>query len=221
VLSHTGPTGYSYNKDRFGSLTGAVEECGGRPYAQTVVEDVLNRSVMPNSVPGGDVLPQSGSALRLMQPVPVLNRYIGILQGMAVSYRVDGNRRAVRSEYRVPLLTATNGLVTSVHDFAQFDIDLDRGLFARRITLEEQAWRRQGTVTGLGWFVQTLPNGKVVVWSFGEATNAYSSLLIKVPNEHVTLVLLANSDGLSAPFPLANGDVTVSPFARLFFTFLG
>jgi hypothetical protein len=32
----------------------------------------------------------------------------------------------------------------------------------------------------------------------------------------MTLVLLANSSGLVKPYPLSAGDVTVSPFARLF-----
>jgi hypothetical protein len=34
------------------------------------------------------------------------------------------------------------------------------------------------------------------------------------------LILLANSDGLTAPFPLENGDITVSPFANIFFSLL-
>jgi hypothetical protein len=32
----------------------------------------------------------------------------------------------------------------------------------------------------------------------------------------LTLILLANSQGLARPFGLSAGDVTVSPFARLF-----
>ena len=32
----------------------------------------------------------------------------------------------------------------------------------------------------------------------------------------LTLILLANSDGLSAPFPLQEGDVNASLFARAF-----
>jgi len=68
---------------------------------------------------------------------------------------------------------------------------------------------------GLGWFVQTV-NRKRVVWHFGNAPGAYSSLLIKLPDQRLTLILLANSDGLTAPFPLANGDIMVSPFARVF-----
>jgi hypothetical protein len=37
-----------------------------------------------------------------------------------------------------------------------------------------------------------------------------------LPNRELTLILLANSDGLSAPFALENGDVTTSLFAQTF-----
>jgi hypothetical protein len=37
-----------------------------------------------------------------------------------------------------------------------------------------------------------------------------------VPARGITLILLANSDGLTKPFALATGDVTASPFVRLF-----
>ena len=69
--------------------------------------------------------------------------------------------------------------------------------------------------TGLGWFVQNY-NGLKVVWQFGNTPGAYSSLILKVPDRHLTLILLANSDGLSAPFQLQDGDVTSSLFARTF-----
>ena len=47
-------------------------------------------------------------------------------------------------------------------------------------------------------------------------TNASSSMIITVPGRAMTLVLLANGQGLARPFSLAGGDVTGSPFARLF-----
>jgi hypothetical protein len=74
---------------------------------------------------------------------------------------------------------------------------------------------------GLGWFVQRTANGKRVVWHFGDEPGAASSLMIKLPDERLTLILLANSDGLSAGLPLRNGDVMVSPFAQIFFTLIG
>src|SRR5262249_12378271 len=68
---------------------------------------------------------------------------------------------------------------------------------------------------GLGWFVQYY-KGERVVWHFGNVPNAYSSLILKLPARNMTFILLANSDGLSSPFDLAQGDVTRSLFASLF-----
>ena len=220
VLSHNRPTGFSYDASRFAGLTGAIEECAGRPFPVAMVQEVLDRFRMENSVPGGDV-EVTGTPIRLMFPTPKLTTYRTILQAKAVPYRVDNNRRATPSEYRVPFTNSLNGLVASVLDLVRFDLALDAGTIATRRTLENQAWQPQlGSRMGLGWFVQTV-NNKKVVWHFGNAPGAYSSLLIKLPEQRMTLILLANSDGLTAPFPLVNGDIMVSPFARIFFALLG
>jgi hypothetical protein len=42
------------------------------------------------------------------------------------------------------------------------------------------------------------------------------SLIIKVPDRGLTVVVLANTDGLSSPYPLASGKLERSPWARLF-----
>ena len=68
---------------------------------------------------------------------------------------------------------------------------------------------------GYGWFAQTY-NGGPIVWQFGVSDNASSSMIISLPQRGLTLILLANSSGLARPFDLSAGDVTVSPFARLF-----
>ena len=41
-------------------------------------------------------------------------------------------------------------------------------------------------------------------------------MILTAPLRGLTLILLANSSGLARPFSLEAGDVTVSPFARLF-----
>src|SRR5437762_1460887 len=66
-----------------------------------------------------------------------------------------------------------------------------------------------------GWFVQQYNNEKIV-WQFGVSDNASSSMILILPRRGLTLILLANSQGLARPFALSAGDVTVSPFARLF-----
>ena len=73
--------------------------------------------------------------------------------------------------------------------------------------------------TGFGWFVQNY-EGQTVVWHFGLVKDAWSSLILKLPNRDLTFILLANSDGLSAPFALENGDVSTSAFAKLFLKML-
>jgi hypothetical protein len=40
-------------------------------------------------------------------------------------------------------------------------------------------------------------------------------MILKLPNRHVTIILLANSEGLAVPFNLSEGDVTRSLFATL------
>jgi CubicO group peptidase (beta-lactamase class C family) len=220
LLAHAGPGGFNFSRQRFAAITAAVEECTDRPYAVVAATEILDRFVMDLAVPGGDVA-VNGSPVRLVFPTPKLTVYRDILRQMAAAHRVDNNRRATAVEYTAPTLTAANGLVASIRDLARFDAALDAGAIVRRGMLDGTAWVRQGnSQMGLGWFVQDVNNNRVV-WHFGEEPGAYSSLMIKVPRHRLTLILLANSDGLSASLPLKNGDVTVSPFAQIFFTLLG
>jgi CubicO group peptidase (beta-lactamase class C family) len=118
-------------------------------------------------------------------------------------------------------MNAASGLVSTVRDLARFDAALDSALLLREDTLAV-AWsntanaeRSKVLPTGLGWFVQSY-KGEPIVWHFGFIPNGYSSLILKLPSRRLTLILLANSDGLSAPFELENGDVTRSLFATVF-----
>jgi hypothetical protein len=72
--------------------------------------------------------------------------------------------------------------------------------------------------TGFGWFVQNY-NGEAVVWQFGHVKDGHSALIVKVPGRGLSFIALANTDGLTAGYNLANGDVTASPFASLFLRF--
>ena len=111
-------------------------------------------------------------------------------------------------------------MISSLRDLEQFDLALKKGVLLRP-ELIALAWtppeRANGDRLphGIGWFAQTY-NGERVVWQFGVADGASSSLLITIPSRGLTLVLLANSEGLVHPYPLAEGNVAVSPFARVF-----
>ena len=221
LLSHNRADGYHFERGRYRYLTAAAAECGDRPYPRLVYDDIMTGLAMTYAVPGGDVR-VSGSDLRFMFPIPIIREFAERLDRMAVPYRVDSSRRATPFDYKVPTLDASNGFVASVRDIASFEAALDGdSLLSSRI--RDLAWQpRFGGPMGYGWFVQQV-SGRKVVWHFGLEPNAFSSLVIKVPAEGLTLILLANSDGLTGPFrrDLESGDIRVSPFAKIFLSLLG
>jgi CubicO group peptidase (beta-lactamase class C family) len=214
VLRHTSTGSYQYNLTRIGLITPIVEYYARRPFRKLLADEVLERLSMLDSAPGHD-LEQSPPDVDQFDAGD-LARYRGAIQRLAAPYRVDSRRRATRSDYPSRGLSAATGMIASARDLAAFD----RALEERNLLLSDASraamMRRNGSApTGLGWFVQSY-NGRDIVWQFGNLPNASSSLLLKVPERRLTLVLLANSDGLSAPFALDQGDVTTSLFARLF-----
>lgn len=52
----------------------------------------------------------------------------------------------------------------------------------------------------LGWFSQWA-FGERAIWHYGHY-HCYSAVFLKIPSRNLPLFLLANSDGLSAPFGL-------------------
>jgi CubicO group peptidase (beta-lactamase class C family) len=107
------------------------------------------------------------------------------------------------------------GLISSANDVAQYSMAIDRNAFLRPET-QALAFTQAGPAIpyGLGWFVQTIGDVKVI-WHYGLWTSN-SSLIIKVPSKGLTFVALANSDTLTSTVNLGNGDLMVSPVAREF-----
>jgi CubicO group peptidase (beta-lactamase class C family) len=223
LLSHrqaNGTVPFVYSQDRYAQLTAVMEWCAPQPYRKSVSHRILNRLAMVDSVPGTDLRdPNLQLPEGLYQPEE-LERYRRVLERMAVGYRVESRSKADRFDPQPMPMTATGGLVTTVRDLAKLDGALDNRILLLDETLA-QAWHpalsTNGTAmpTGLGWFVQSY-NGRRVVWHFGQVPNAYSSLIIKLPERNLTFVLLANSDKLVAPFNVQLGDVSRSVFAALF-----
>jgi len=221
LLTHTtrgvnGPT-FSYRPERLAPLAAAIARCTESTF-RSGMSIRLDRMAMIDSVPGSDVV-------RLTAPAEgftasALQRYSGVLRRLATPYAVDARGRATPSSYVASTLTPASGLISSVRDLEQFDLALKKGFVLRPEWLA-LTWTPPTNANGqslphaCGWFVQSY-NGERVVWQFGVSDNASSSMIISVPRRGFTLILLANSQGLARPFSLSAGDVTVSPFARLF-----
>jgi CubicO group peptidase (beta-lactamase class C family) len=222
LLSHSssvtpGET-FRYEPERFARLTDLMEQCAPQPYRKSVSHRILEFLAMRDSVPGRDLQDRSAVPPGLFEPSH-LERYASVLERLAIPYKVDKRGRATRNDLPVEGINAATGLVTTARDLARFDAALDTILLldeTRNASWTNAAGNDQRMLpTGLGWFVQSY-KGERVVWHFGLVPNAYSSLYLKIPSLRISVILLANSDGLSSPFQLQLGDVTRSLFANLF-----
>jgi CubicO group peptidase (beta-lactamase class C family) len=220
VLSHTSvpPGNFKYEPARYAQLTGVVEYCSRQPFRKTVALDLLDRVAMARSVPGRDFA-SAGAVPADMLNKDYFEHYRRVLESLAVPYKVDRRGHPTRTELAPEGINAATGLVSTVRDLAQFDLALDNGTLLRETTLVS-AWSAVSNPggapqpTGLGWFVQHY-RGVPLVWQYGMVPNAYSGIVLKIPSRRVTMILLANSDGLVSPFQLEAGDVTRSPFASV------
>jgi CubicO group peptidase (beta-lactamase class C family) len=221
VLSMTSdaPPGslYRYDGNRYAALTAVAAACTGEPYRLALATRVLNRLAMFDSVPGQDLTAPAADLAALFD-ASILERYQRVLSRLAKPYVIRGGR-AQLGDYPQQGISAAAGLISTVRDLARYDAAVDRHVL---VSPESRllAWtpftltsQRQSPY-GLGWFSQPTAAGRAI-WHYGQWPT-FSSLLLKLPERGVTLILLANSDGLSARFPLAAGDVMVSPFARAF-----
>lgn len=225
LLSHTsnGPGGltFTYRPERLEPLWAGVRLCTNDSYRETLT-NLLDRLAMQDAVPGPNAISLPPGSEGMFEPHEV-ERYTRVLERLATPYAVDRRGRPTRSTYVSTALTPSSGLIASVRDLAQFEVALRQGVLVRPDTLEV-AWRNPMGATGrllphgLGWFAQ-IYNGELIVWQFGVGENASSSLIVNVPGRRITFIVLANSDGLVKSYPLADGDVTVAPVARLFLRF--
>jgi CubicO group peptidase (beta-lactamase class C family) len=208
---------YRYDGDRFAALTPVVETCTGDSYRVALATRILDRIGMSESVPGQDLEGLTDAASAAFD-VATLTRYRAVLARIAKPYVVR-DRRPTLSEYPPKGINASAGLVSTVRDLARYDAAIDDHVLMASAT-QLIAWTPFRLASGrdspyaLGWFVQATVAGRAV-WHYGQWPT-FSSLILKLPDRGLTLILLANSDGLSSRFPLAAGDVAVSPFARAF-----
>lgn len=205
-LTHTAqgvPGGaFLYNGDLYALLSRAAEHVTDEPFEQLLQERIF------------DPLEMNESAAS-QQSAPEL-----LLANLARPHKQLDDGQVVRAEYPELETSAAAGVVSTVLDVARFSVALDQNRLLSPQTraamfTPSRANSGQPLPYGLGWFVQDIA-GRRVVWHYGWWPDAYSSLLIKVPEQELTMVLLANSDGASAPFGLGDGNLLHSPFAVVF-----
>ncbi len=141
-----------------------------------------------------------------------------VFRRIAAPYRLDSDNRIVRGEYPTHFSTAA-GLISSVVDIATYDMAIEQDRFlnpeTQKLAFTATISTRGDTLPyGLGWFVQDYL-GSTLIWHYGYWT-CNSSLILKVPQQKLTFIVLANTDNWSRPTDLGAGDVLRSPMAMAF-----
>ena len=211
LLSHTSEgtpgTRYAYNGDRFGLLDAVIAQAAGKPLAAALQERIIVPLGLRRTAPN----PQSPSFVTsgLDRPAFEANMARGY------TYTLGGFNPTQYPTY----FGGAAGLTSSALDVASFSMAIDRDALlqpATKALAYTPVTSPSGQVFpyGLGWFA-TDYKGVRIIWHYGLWV-ANSSLIIKVPDRDLTFVVLANTDGLSSPYPLGSGRLDTSPWARVF-----
>jgi CubicO group peptidase (beta-lactamase class C family) len=213
LLSHTSGsvpgTRFSYDGNRFAELTRVVEKASGRSFAQLVCERIIAPLGLEHTAP--NLRDSVSFALAGLKPAT-------FDANLARGYRLGKAGGFERVEYP-PHFNCSAGLISTVLDVARFSMALDSGKLLSARSLERAMTK---TVTddgrklpyGLGWFVLEHKGAKLV-WHYGLWTGN-SSLIVKVPEQKLTYVILANSERLTSSYFHGRGELLTSPFARAF-----
>jgi CubicO group peptidase (beta-lactamase class C family) len=214
LLSHTsaGTPGarYQYDGDRYGLLSQVIQAATGRSFQEWLFERILQPLGMNDTAPtpaGCTGLPFAPNCER-------------VCKAMGQPYQLDENLNFIPGYY-YNNFSAAAGLVSTVSDLAKLDAALDTNTLVTTATKElmfTPTISNSGHELpyGLGWFTQQY-RGERLIWHYGLWPPSASSLFLKIPDKGLTFIVLANTDGLSTPFQLGNGDITTSLVALTFY----
>src|SRR6185503_9441974 len=145
-------------------------------------------------------------------------RFDTVQKVLAQPYALDREFKITKITYPQSFSTSA-GLISTVLDMAKYDIAIDQNKF---LTKETQQLAFTPTVStkgeslpyGLGWFTQNY-KGMKLLWHYGYWTGN-SSFILKVPEQNMTFIIMANSDNLSRPTDLGAGNALTSPVGMAF-----
>ena len=208
LLTHTseGVPGskYRYNGDRYALLSDVIQSATGKNFHKESNERIIQLLGLQNTAPSNMLFAAEDgfdtSRLKLNTAQGYLSNGV-----QPVGYPKNFSTAA--------------GLTSNIDDMLKYAVAFDGSLLLSD-ELKSKVFTPMISNTGktlpygLGWFVQE-KEGIKITWHYGYWTGM-SSLIIRIPEKKLSFVLMANSDMLSAPYPLGNGDIWVSPYAKEF-----
>ncbi len=220
LLSHTseGTPGerYQYNGNRYDYLTAVIEKKYGISLRELLVKTFFEPLGMSESVPSHDIIDNAKWAETLGKDR--IENYRTNLTKFARPYTLYGSE-IVAAPYPPKDLGAAAGLLSTVIDMAKYDAAIDAHTFIKQQT-QDIAWTPfvsnsgKPLPHGLGWFAENY-HGLKLIWHYGHWGTGFSATYLKVPDKHLSLILLANTEALSDAF-YQTGGIETNPFACTF-----
>lgn len=207
VLGEPG-SNFLYNPIVFGRLSNWVEEQTGEPFDVWVRRYVIDKAGLAN-IAAGWRDPHGGDALRLLAP--------------PFRHAPEQADNLDPSALPNPEMNGSSGIIASARAIAQYSIALDEGRILEPALLKRM-WTPPLDPDGgaadyaFGWWTQQY-NGKQLVWHGGWWPDAYAGMLLKVPEDRLTLVALGNTDGLHWGNRLHVAEIEKSALAAKFLEF--
>jgi CubicO group peptidase (beta-lactamase class C family) len=145
-------------------------------------------------------------------------RFDTVQKILAQPYALDREFKITKISYPQGFSTSA-GLISTVLDMAKYDIAIDQNKFLTKETQQlaftpTVSTRGESLPYGLGWFTQNY-KGTKLLWHYGYWTGN-SSYILKVPEQNITFIIMANSDNLSRPTDLGAGNALSSPVGMAF-----
>jgi CubicO group peptidase (beta-lactamase class C family) len=170
-------TAYRYNNSAYVLLGAIIEKASGQTYAAFVSDHIFRPLGMTSSFYGSNA--------------PVIAKRVP-------GYTRDGDTLLNAQYLSMTQPYSAGSLVSSVDDLAKWDAALYTGTLLTRSSLERM-WTpytlSNGKTTGYGYgfAIDTLRGHRAV--AHGGGINGFSTFAIRLPDDHVYVAVLSNSDG--------------------------
>lgn len=217
ILNHTvnGEPGteFMYNPIMYSRLSRYIEYLYGNPISMAEGRHNTMAELIQEKILGPAGMDRTISSMWQRDKALV---FFDMAQGFEFT-----NGRYVRQRHIERHLAGGAGIVSTVNDLAKYDIALDTGSLASEPVMEKlftPAMAPDGNALpyAFGWYVQEY-RGEKLFWHGGWDEDAgFSALYLKVPERNLTLILLANSEGIWWGNPQDKAEVEGSLFARTF-----